>query len=502
MGIGMEENKREFLENVCNLYMVVLLAVLPLYTRGTYWQLGDDKYLLFRNVSIVCLFLWAAAECLFLACRFLGKRTASFCKRKSFRFSTMDFFMAFYGASAVISFLLSPYRETAWGGYRDWYMGTLSQILFVGIYFFVSRSYRGSALPLYLGEAALFAVTVIGLLNRLGIDPLKMLSHYQMWDWEYRHMVSTIGNSNWLCGYYSAAAALAVTGFLYSKRRIKSVLLGLVCVLSLLLLCIQGSMAGPVLSAACIFCCLALGLKKPEFFEKGLLLFGTTALLLPVTAWLAGVRGSIPVLEGESNVYAWISWKGWYLVGAAVLLLYLGLKGREERRKRRLIRLLFLLFGITVLLAGGLALTQADWGDSWGSGRGVLWRLSLEGFLAADPLHKLVGMGPDCFGEYIYDILPAEQMIQQQGRWKDAVFANAHNEWLNLLVNMGLLGAAAYGGIFVTGLKRYRGMLLGILALLLYGLHSLVSFQQTLNTPLLFLVLGICESRLRSAAAP
>ena len=36
------------------------------------------------------------------------------------------------------------------------------------------------------------------------------------------------------------------------------------------------------------------------------------------------------------------------------------------------------------------------------------------------------------------------------------------------------------------------------MAIAMYGAHSLISFQQVLNTPLLFLVLGVCEQRMRA----
>ena len=48
----------EFLNLLCGLYIVGLTVVLPLYTGGTYSQLGDTKYLLFRNLTGLCLCLW------------------------------------------------------------------------------------------------------------------------------------------------------------------------------------------------------------------------------------------------------------------------------------------------------------------------------------------------------------------------------------------------------------------------------------------------------------
>ena len=504
----MEKNKQEFLQNVCNLYIIVLLSVLPLYTQGTYWRLGDTKYLLFRNVSIVCFGIWLIAEGYCLGSRLLqrgqlwgtagaqrseGKNGKAFWKG----FSTVDWFVLSYGIVCVISFLASSYRETAWTGYRDWYMGTFSQLLFVGIYFFVSRYASGSPIPVYFGEAALFFVTLIGLLQRLKLDPLGLLPGFEPGDWEYSHMLSTVGNINWLCGYYSVVLGLAVAEFLHSSKRWTSALFYLVSVLSLLLLWIQGSASGILLALSCAGLCLLLGLRKIKFFERGILLLGGMLLSLAVMSALITLRKSMGTVPGDGGVREIISWGGWWLAGAAMLAFYAILK-RMPLKKRQLSAKIFLLavglIGLTVVL---VLLSTMKWDNSWGTGRGALWRLSWEGFWQLDFLHKLVGAGPDCFAEYIYTVFPAKEIISQRGHWANSIFTNAHNEWLNHLVNLGVLGVTTYLGIFIAGFRRYKRMELGIFALALYGINSIISFQQVVSTPLLFAVLGICEGRIR-----
>ncbi len=131
----------------------------------------------------------------------------------------------------------------------------------------------------------------------------------------------------------------------------------------------------------------------------------------------------------------------------------------------------------------------------WQEGRGALWKLAVGGFWDADSLQKLVGAGPDCFAEYLHNGFQTATVINRNGYWAGATFANAHNEWLNQLVNIGILGLFCYISIFVVAIKRYRGMLLGVLAVGLYFINSLVSFQQVMNAPFLFLVLGICENK-------
>ncbi len=85
------------------------------------------------------------------------------------------------------------------------------------------------------------------------------------------------------------------------------------------------------------------------------------------------------------------------------------------------------------------------------------------------------------------------------------------------MCNVGILGTVSYLAIFLVGMRRYgddgkenvagraareaegHGLCggLGLLALSMYGIHATVSFQQVLNAPLLFLVLGLCEAETR-----
>ena len=91
-------------------------------------------------------------------------------------------------------------------------------------------------------------------------------------------MISTIGNINWFCGYASVILALPMAGYLYSKRKQKTIFLYGISVLGLVLLCIQGSDSGIVIAAVAIGICLVAGVRKPVFFQRGLLLLAGTLL--------------------------------------------------------------------------------------------------------------------------------------------------------------------------------------------------------------------------------
>ena len=53
----MEKRKEEFLKIVCQIYMAAILVVLPLYyiPGNGYYKLGDSKYYLYRNISLICM---------------------------------------------------------------------------------------------------------------------------------------------------------------------------------------------------------------------------------------------------------------------------------------------------------------------------------------------------------------------------------------------------------------------------------------------------------------
>lgn len=483
----------DFISVLCNLYLIFLTAVLPLYTGGTYWQLGDTKYILFRNVTLVCLGVWLAVSLLRAVFSLIGKN------RRLPGLSVMDFCMLAYGAAALVSALCSPYHRTPWLGYREWYMGALSLCMFVGIYFFVSRAYDGSRYPVYVGEAALAAVFLIGFANRLGFDPAKLMLPFTYKSWEYSHMISTIGNINWFCGFCSVMLGFPVAGYLKGRGRLEAALHYIVSVMGLTLLCIQGSDAGPLIAAVCIGVSLLYGLKDKVIFRRGLAMAGGMCLVMAAYARTVKLLGpeAVASVPADGIGFDRMAWGGWWLAGAALLALAVLFGKFSAKTAERAGLALVCLGGVTVAAAAVVYALRLPAGDGWGSGRGGLWRFAWQGFVQGGLRQKLLGAGPDCFAPYIYTTLPASQLTPTEGFWTGTIFANAHNEWLNGLINLGLLGTAAMAGIFTGGIKRYRGSVLGMLAIAMYGVNSLISFQQVLSTPLLFMVLGLCEYRMR-----
>lgn len=528
------------------MYMIALLVVVPLHTGGNYWSLGERKYELFWRVSVLCLGCWLVAaqlERIWDAVR-LRRRAAlgrTVRKNATLSFSTVDWAVASYGGCVLLSAVFSDYGRLAWVGYEGWRMGAVSQLMFVGIYFFVSRRYEGERLPLYLGAAAVCLVTLFGLLHRLGIDPLGLLAYWKRGDWEYSHMLSTLGNINWLCGYYSVALALVMVPYLRTEKWWSTALSYLAALAAFVLLGVQGSQGGHLILAVCVAVCLLLGRRRLMVLKKVWALLTGFFLCMPVMGLLMKLRGDRAAVVEDGDIFRQVGWPFWIIaaiVCASVcfLLAWKGNAAGKVLRHRGVEAVLIcgMAVGIT---AAVLFVLMHGIDDDFGSGRGFLWRISVEGFLEADMKGKLLGAGPDCYGEEIFGVLGAGATVWSGTHWDGAVYTNAHNEVLTQLCNLGIPGTVSYLAIFLAGWLRYASLggrggqassgeegsaegqgaggkgksgdrkgfdgpdisgWLGPLAIAMYGIHGLISFQQVLSTPLLFLVLGVCEQRLRT----
>lgn len=141
----MEKRKEEFLKIVCQIYMAAILVVLPLYyiPGNGYYKLGDSKYYLYRNISLICMGICLVVQIIAVvrSCLMEKHRRIEQCCRMekcgSFgmyirktgekmivwcRGHIVVTAVCLYGACAVVSALCSPYGSTAWTGREG--MGT------------------------------------------------------------------------------------------------------------------------------------------------------------------------------------------------------------------------------------------------------------------------------------------------------------------------------------------------------------------------------------------
>lgn len=505
---------------VC-VFVLLILVAMPFYNQEGYAHIGTDKSSFFYKVSagagriavpLLILYLTFSLT-VFLQNGGTASRLRTCLKEK---ITLTDLFAGAYGISLLLSYSFSRYKADALWGATGWYMGLYLQLALVGIYFFVSKCWKPRRWIFFTILPVSAIVFLLEYLNRFHIDPLRM----QQYGTEF---ISTIGNINWYCGYqvsvFFAGTALFWQGT--SIRTWQKVLLMTYTLLGFASLITQGSNSGIVAMAVVLltmFCLSAPDSDRMYRFWQVMLLLGGACLL---TYGIQSVTGrtinykdiSIEILTSrEISIFMTI-----------MSLLMLGVTAVCRKRNcypQKIGRILanicvgtivtFVLVYVIVLTVNTLypgrigPLSQNQWfvfSDTWGSFRGATWKAGVLCFWEQDFLHKLVGVGPDAMASYLYYAGSSRLLEIVTEAFPALRLTNAHNEWLTVLVNTGVLGCISFVGMITSArvrfLRRKGGNVIPYacgFCLLGYTANNMFSFQQSVNTATIFVILGIGEA--------
>lgn len=374
------------------------------------------------------------------------------------------------------------------------------------------------------GTAGVCGCFFLGYVNKFCLLPV---------DPEYVNpsFISTIGNINWYCGYL----VTILFGGVYLLWRMeemtwKKLLLMAYVTIGFASLATQGSSSGIVTFAVVMFVLFGMSVRdsgRMEVFWQEMTMFSAACLITCVLRRL-NIFSRELILEGITDLLTF-SIAGIFMTILSGIILYWIHRTRVRRSypEKMLHRiycgiaiavpvmiLLVLLLTLINTLAGG-ALTPnitdpnvTKWltfNVSWGSARGGTWAAGARCFWEADFLHKIFGVGPDC----LYAFLSNEGSVGLQTMVNDRFggnrLTNAHNEWLTVLVDIGVLGLISYAGMMITAIRDFlrageSKMLVGAcgICVLAYTVNNMFSFQQVMNISTVFVIMGIGEN-LRSA---
>lgn len=535
--------------------VMAVCVIVPLYARDGYHQIGNAKFGAYRRIMTGGFSVLLAVAALYYICRileygkngvhagalpavFAGRRSDAGISGSSRKMSLTDLFVLAYLILTGISVVSGGFYEDALWGAFGWNMGFASQLSFVLLYLFLSRFgryYRRMLIVLCCASAAVFS---IGILHRLMIDPIGF---YDGLTYEQKaQFLSTLGQATWYGAFLSVALPVGIGVFLYTDQARWRFLGGLYTMLGFCTLVTQNSDSAYFALAGAMFVFFLICCDNRErlcrYAAVLTMFFGAGKIMYLLTR----IRPN-PALEPDPVTdLMWTSVLTWILfgicLGLTILLIHSGRRIRYGgtssiaggqagacdypawmvRRVRRITAgtvAILLLAVVSVIrlqsegaLPAGLSdkvseISYLNWNDDWGNGRGRIWSFTSRMFSEESPVHRIFGVGPDCFGSYVRACHEEEEELL----WGEKRLTNAHNEWLNMLVNGGILGAAAYLGIYVTAIGRFlqgrsRNLLLtGIAAACVsYMCYNFFCYQQVLCTPFVFILMGIGEYILRN----
>lgn len=512
-----------------SLYMLGLIFVFPVYCTDRYFNILEDRFTFFWKWTATCAALILA---IFLVrfCMHLREKHDAYQKALPEphelpgvflrSFSVADRLVLLFLAIIAISFLLSDWRREAFTGAEGRSQGLFQWCWYVAAYFIVSRHYvpKRWHLDAFLATGGLLALW--GLLDYAGTDIFGWISAIKE---SQRHMfTSSFGNINTytqVMSVYLAACCgslISTPGYMKPARLLETFLftaalitgqsdnavIGLVTVFIFIFFLsakdfftyINFVYASGAATCA-FFLAKVLTIASPDSpmagFDKGLLLrisgipgivmyMTAASILLALPAVKAAFKLSWQRKNGLEDVKKY--WKPYadMITKSGILILATGILFG-----------IVLFFRINIVKGGQWIGPFADilvFSDTWGTHRGLVWRMAAEEFAGLPLLQKLFGTGPETFG------LLMEARYDEMRAICGQVFDSPHNEALQFLVTSGILGMICFYGLVLVNLRKglKQRMYPAAIVVFAYLTVSLVSISVPIAMPYCIIALGLC----------
>lgn len=482
------------------LYVLIMLTIFPLHYDDGFFNIVQAKLAFFAACTLTGL-------CALLALCILRRPSLGSIRNMCSR--ELVCLAAFLGAN-IVSALLSAYPDTALYGLPNRYNGLCVQILYFVVFVIACLVHSSNKLRALTHVYALVSslIYALGILNYFGMDPLGLYA--EMSSELYTLYVSTIGNINFYGTFICLSLPLFIYKAVYSVTRKESAIYMALSTLgsaALLLSNCDSAYMGILAALVFIVCqrrftvCAAVRLAWQLAAMCAAFLFIGMIHSLPSSTFahlrFASAMLCTPLVSGFACI-------GFAVFGTA-LRSYAHNKGAQDRKAYVSARILcislaacvmsFLLYANIarpIFIMDSPAKNLVIFSDTWGSNRGYVWGRLVYLFGEAPLTQKLFGAGPDSVGQ----LLNPHYTVYIQAL-NGTTFDSAHNEYLQYLLSIGIIGLCAYFGFIFCVLRRginahsvaVRGFAACVVA---YCVQAVFNIAMPITTPILFIMCGLC----------
>lgn len=495
-------------------YLLLMFCIYPFYMENGYVNIGEAKIRFFLLISLASIGILGLIFVLYIFLKWKEQMRQGRAYLVDWeKVSATDLLVLLFATEVFLSYVLTDHREEALWGTEGWRIGCIPLLLLCGLYFLISRLWKENAVVFYGMIATSTVVFFLGICNRFSFYPI----HFEIVE---SNFLSTLGNINWYCGYLSVVAPVGIVSFLfYQKKREglwQEVLLGVYVILVFVAGLSQGGSSIFLWFLALFFALLWIALENRIYLKRWFLLvgmWGISAQLVRLLRYLLPERYNYDT-DNLCGYFTDSSTSLWIMAAAMICgIVFCGKKySSEALHVKRIRKWLMLTAGIGAAAWLCLTVLHTVWGlpflhegsslyfdENWGNGRGATLMTGWMIWKELPFVHKMLGVGPDCFSIYAYGIPELSDFLRN--RFGSARLTNAHCELLTLLVNTGIFGVVFYVGIFASFIvrclkfckDRWLYYVFAVCAFC-YFVHNMVSFAQVLNLPFVFLLMGMGES--------
>lgn len=518
---------RKYNSVVAGIFTVLIIAIFPLAFHDYYYDILVAKYIFYYGSVILMIVAMLAGAVFFwykdrhefggiAVKQLLSKANINILKKS-------DWAMMVFLIAVTISTLQSDYRFESFWGNEGRYMGMFLMLLYGISFFVISRCLRYRQWYLDAFLAAGIIACMIGILHFFRIDPIGFKRGLVGDD--YVIFTSTIGNINTYTSYVAMISGMGTAMFSVEKNTYRRLWYLIVVVISLFAL-IVGISDNAYLALLVLFGLLPLYLfRNIDGVKRYVLLLAILFTEFQVIGTLShNFPNHVMEFKGLMNVIASFGGLPYLIIGlwGCTACLYLAASKLPENHRLHsgsnigrgiwLGVILLVCIGVSYLLydvniAGNIekygALNQyLLLNDDWGTHRGYIWRIGME-FYQKQPIHhKLFGYGPDTFG-----IITVKNYFEDMVRRYGEKFDSAHNEYLQYLVTIGIVGLTAYLALLLTSiiemlrtLKKRPELIAIAFAIICYGAQAAVNISVPIVAPIMLTLMMLGVSAVRDVS--
>ncbi|MEQ3193997.1 O-antigen ligase family protein [Enterocloster aldenensis] len=503
---------------IASVFTLIIIAVFPLFFRNYYFDILTVKYIFYYGTIISMAVVMLVVSIVFL---FLDKSRYDWATIKSLKrqFSIKSFrksdwaMIAFLIAVAISTFQSDYFYESFWGN-EGRFMG-MFLILLYGVSFFIighCLKFKQWFLDVFLFAGMI--ACIIGIMQFFKYDPIGFKRGLTASD--FPSFTSTIGNINTYTSYVALISGMGTVLFAIEKNRFRRAWYLFTVIISIFAL-ITGISDNAYLTLLALFGLLPLylfnnlkGLKR--YMVLVAILFTEFQFIDLISQkypeHVLKINGLFNVIVGYDKLAHFVV----VLWGICIVLYVLDAcvsKDSIMKKDNNLGRWIWLGLLIIIVMAGCYILYDANiagnadkYGslkkylvinDDWGTHRWYIWRIGMESYARFPLIHKIFGYGPDTFG-----IITVNNFYEEMISRYNEKFDSAHNEYLQYLITIGIVGLAAYLTLLFTSIgemirasKKRPVMMALTFALVCYGAQAAVNISVPIVAPIMMTLLMV-----------
>lgn len=504
---------------IMTVYVLFLLCIFPLAVHDKYFDIHQFRFDLYWKTTCVVTGLYFLLGILYFACRKIdykeeikeNNRTSIWHSIRK-RISATDILFFLFILIQGISTLLAPYQYEAFWGNQGRDQGLFLWLWFFITYVLITRFYEPRRWHIYV---ILFASLLPCLWGISGFFLYDLFGFHVDINERYTYIfTSSFGNINTYSCYTGMMFAFSAVIFCLSKHRIETIL-SLITLVVVTFAHIMSISDNSILSTGAIFLALPfLTWKDDGKFIRSFGVLITFLICLAINGYIW--KSGIPTMNqlGDSILISLGATNWFYALTAICVIVFAILMFLIKRQNRFFENInykkLKIGFGNLVVFAiiamiGIFCYANRHpekipfpfsniliFNDTWGTGRGLCWRLGMEYYIDRMPLHqKLFGYGPDT-----YYIMMMDNYLKIMQSSMYGLFDSAHNEYLEYLVTTGIFGLLTYILIIIrsitTGVKKSNIFTIAsALAVFAYAAQATANIAIPIATPIYIAFLSI-----------